>query len=80
MKNIGIQDNCSNTPGSYQCTCHPTYKLQSNLIESLSGSSGCDVSIEKVYKGLLGYLREKLEGYGIFGGNLCGRGCLDTGK
>ena len=68
MKNImGMRDNCSNTRGR---TSAPAIQhTNCNLIESLSGSSSCDVSVEKVYKGLLGYLREKLEGYGIFGGN-----------
>ncbi|KAK2563537.1 Fibulin-1 [Acropora cervicornis] len=26
--NGGCHHNCSNTPGSYQCTCHPTFRLQ----------------------------------------------------
>lgn len=28
--NGGCQHNCTNTPGSYQCTCHPTFKIQSD--------------------------------------------------
>lgn len=46
--NGGCHHNCSNTPGSYQCTCHPTFRLQ---IDGKTCGRKLSVSLRLVYLG-----------------------------